>query len=95
MLNRKLPLKLDQKYTLEDIHELSKVALNRMCWRFDVSGWVGNVPNLLRKAIYNIPHFVGLYQSMHAEGQQILAFICEYAGSPVTVEQVHKNFSAV
>lgn len=94
MLNRKLPLNLNQTYTLEDIHSLSKMALNRMCWRFDVSGWVGNVPNLLREAIANIPHFVGLYQAMSAEQQQVLAFVCEYAGSAVTLEKVYEGFSA-
>ncbi|MBP2628015.1 MAG: hypothetical protein H6Q68_2726 [Firmicutes bacterium] len=93
MLNRKLPLNLNKTYTLEDIHILSKNALNRMCWRFDVSGWVGNVPNLLREAISNIPHFIGLYHSLDGERQMILAFLCEHAGRPVPMEDVYKHFS--
>lgn len=94
MLNRKLPLKLNETYTLEDIHVLNKMALNRMCWRFDVSGWVGNVPNLLREAISNIPHFLGLYKSMGLKQQEILAFVCENAGTPVRIEEVHEKFSS-
>ena len=94
MLNRKLPLNLNQEYSLEDIHGLSKMALNRMCWRFDVSGWVGNVPNLLREAISNIPHFVELYKEMSPEQQKILTFVCEYAGTPVEMERVYQEFSA-
>lgn len=84
---------MNQKYSLEDIHELSKMALNRMCWRFDVSGWVGNVPNLLREAISNIPHFVELYQSMSPDEQKILTFVCEDAGTPVVMEVIYKAFS--
>lgn len=95
MLNRKLPLQLNQTYTLEDIHALSKMALNRMCWRFDVSGWVGNVPNLLREAIANIPHFVELYRGMNENQQRILRFVCEEAGVPVTVAMVCQEFSKV
>ena len=93
MLNSKLPFNLDKTYTLEDIHLLSKTALNRMCWRFDVSGWVGNVPTLLREAICNIPHFIGLYHSLDTERQLILTFLCEYAGSPVAIEDVYQHFS--
>ena len=93
MLNSKLPFILNKTYTMEDIHLLSKTALNRMCWRFDVSGWVGNVPDLLREAISNIPHFIGLYQSLGSERQMILTFLCEYAGSPVAIEDVYKHFS--
>lgn len=93
MLNKKLPLNPSKTYTLEDIHILSKTALNRMCWRFDVSGWVGNVPNLLREAISNIPHFIGLYHSLGAERQMILVFLCEYAGRPVAIEDVYEHFS--
>jgi len=93
VLNKKLPLELNKTYTLENIHMLSKTALNRMCWRFDVSGWVGNVPDLLREAISNIPHFIGLYQSLGRERQLILAFLCEYAGRPVAVKDVSKHFS--
>ena len=94
MLNRKLPLDLDQRYSLEDIHGLSKMALNRMCWRFDVSGWVGNVPNLLREAISNIPHFVELYKEMNLQQQKILTFVCEWAGSPVVMEKIYQEFAA-
>ena len=93
MLNSKLPFSLNKTYTLEDIHNLSKTALNRMCWRFDVSGWVGNVPDLLREAISNIPHFIGLYHSLDESRQIILTFLCEYAGSPVGIEEVYKHFS--
>lgn len=94
MLNRKLPLHLDLEYSLEDIHELSKMALNRMCWRFDVSGWVGNVPKLLRDAISNIPHFVELYKGMNSAQQKVLTFVCEDAGYPVIMERVYQNFAA-
>jgi len=92
VLNRKLPLSLNKTYTLEDIHILSKTALNRMCWRFDVSGWVGNVPNLLREAISNIPHFIGLYHSLGKSEQMMLVFLCEYAGRPVAIEDVYQHF---
>ena len=94
MLNRKLPLIISKTYTLEDIHLLSKTALNRMCWRFDVSGWVGNVPDLLREAISNIPHFIGLYASLSESQQQILAYLCEYAGRPVAIENIYSHFAA-
>jgi len=93
VLSKKLPLNLNKTYTLEDIHILSKTALNRMCWRFDVSGWVGNVPNLLREAISNIPHFIGLYHSLGTERQMILTFLCESAGRPVAIADVYKHFS--
>lgn len=93
MLNRKLQINLGQEYSLEDIHGLSKMALNRMCWRFDVSGWVGNVPNLLREAISNIPHFVELYKGMSPEQQKVLTFVCEDAGYPVTMERVYQEFA--
>jgi len=93
VLNKKLPLDINKTYTLEDIHFLSKTALNRMCWRFDVSGWVGNVPNLLSEAISNIPHFIGLYQSLGGERQMILAFLCQYAGCPVDIEGVYQYFA--
>ena len=92
MLNRKLELDVNQTYTLEDIHLLSKTALNRMCWRFDVSGWVGNVPSLLREAISNIPHFIGLYHSLGEERQMVLTFLCEYAGRPVGIEDIYQHF---
>jgi hypothetical protein len=77
---------------LEEIHLLSRTALNRMCWRFDVSGWVGNVPNLLREAITNIPHFIGLFHSLGTERQMILAFLCEHAGRPVAMEEIYQHF---
>ena len=93
MLNRKVPLLLNKIYTLEEIYQLSKTALNRMCWRFDVSGWVGNVPKLLREAISNIPRFADLYQSLGAEEQRILAFVCEGVGSVVPMEAIYKEFA--
>lgn len=92
MLSRKLPLILNKTYTLEELHVLSKTVLNKMCWRFDVSGWVGNVPNLLRDAIANIPRFLGLYHALSSEQQEVLCFLCEYAGRPVIVEDVYKQF---
>ncbi|MBC8015990.1 MAG: helicase-associated domain-containing protein [Sporomusaceae bacterium] len=92
VLSRKLPLVLNKTYTLEELHVLSKTVLNKMCWRFDVSGWVGNVPNLLRDAIANIPRFLGLYHVLSPEQQAVLCFLCEYAGRPVAVDDVYKNF---
>jgi len=94
VLNRKVPLLFNKIYTLEDIYQLSKTALNRMCWRFDVSGWVGNVPNLLRDAIANIPRFADLYQSLDVEEQQILNYACECAGSVVPMEEIYNHFTA-
>lgn len=93
MLNKKLPLTMHKTYTLEEIHSLRATALNRMCWRFDVSGWVGNVPNLLRDAISNIPRFMGLYDSLTLEKQLIITFLCEYAGRPIEMEEVYQYFS--
>jgi len=93
VLNKKLPLRLDTVYTLEAIHLLSTMALNRMCWRFDVSGWVGNVPSLLREAICNIPRFMGLYHLLTIEQQAILSALCESAGSAALVESLYQQFS--
>ncbi len=84
---------MDITYTLEDLHLLRATALNRMCWRFDVSGWVGNVPNLLREAISNIPRFIGLYNSLSGEKQLILTFLCEDAGRLITMEEICKKLS--
>ena len=92
MLSRKLPLILNKTYTLEELHALSKTVLNKMCWRFDVSGWVGNVPNLLRDAIANIPRFLGLYHALSQEQQEVMCFLCECPGRPVVVDDVYKQF---
>lgn len=93
MLNKRLSLDVSKIYTLEEIHSLRGTALNRMCWRFDVSGWVGNVPNLLREAISNIPCFMGLYNSLSVEKQLIITFLCEDAGRPMEMDALYKNFS--
>ncbi|WP_378953894.1 hypothetical protein [Pelosinus sp. sgz500959] len=93
MVNKKLPLDMDKTYTLEDLHLMRATALNRMCWRFDVSGWVGNVPNLLHEAICNIPRFMGLYNALSLEKQLIITFLCEYAGCPIKIEKIYEYFS--
>lgn len=90
--NKILPLQLDKVYTLEEIYALNKMILNKMCWLFDVSGWVGNVPNLLREAIYHIPHFADIYHGLREEQQNILVFLCEAAGKPIAVQEVYEHF---
>jgi len=94
VLNKKLPLIPNKTYALEDIYTLSKTILNKMCWRFDVSGWVGNVPNLLRDAISNIPRFASLYSLLSEEQQEVLSFLCESAGRPVLVSEIKQHFSS-
>jgi hypothetical protein len=91
--NKKLPLSTDETYKLEDIYTLNRTALNKMCWLFDVSGWVGNVPNLLREAIFHIPRFAGVYQALREEQQRILSFLCESIGRPVNITHVYEYFS--
>jgi hypothetical protein len=91
--NKILPLQLDKVYTLEEIYSLNKTILNKMCWLFDVSGWVGNVPNLLREAIYHIPRFAGIFHGLREEQQSILAFLCETAGKPVAIQQMYDHFT--
>lgn len=93
MLTKRLPLIVDKVYTLEEIHLLRTTALNRMCWRFDVSGWVGNVPNLLREAISNIPRFMGLYNSLSVEKQLVITFLSQSAGRPLELEALYKEFA--
>ena len=86
LLNKRLSLEVDEKYTLEKIYALDKTALNKMCWLFDVSGWVGDVPRLLREAIFHIPRFAGVYQALSEEEQSIVDFLCDLAGIPVKNE---------
>lgn len=90
--NIKLSLLLDKAYTLEEIYTLNKTVLNKMCWLFDVSGWVGNVPNLLREAIFHIPRFTGVYHLLREEQKSIMNFLCESAGKPVAMNQVYEHF---
>jgi hypothetical protein len=90
--NKKLSLLLDKAYTLEEIYTLNKTVLNKMCWLFDVSGWVGNVPNLLREAIFHIPRFAGVYQPLREEQKSIMIFLCGSDGRPVAMNQVYEHF---
>ncbi len=92
--NKKLSLRLDHAYTLEEIYALNKTALNKICWLFDVSGWVGNVPKLLREAIFHIPRFAGVYHELREEEQSIMAFLCEFAGKPVAMNQIYEKYSS-
>lgn len=93
LLNKRLSLEMDEKYTLEKIYALDKTALNKMCWLFDVSGWVGDVPRLLREAIFHIPRFAGVYQALNEEEQMIVEFLCDSAGIPVPVQQIYEKFT--
>jgi hypothetical protein len=90
--NKKLSLLLDKAYTLEEVYTLNKTVLNRMCWLFDVSGWVGNVPNLLREAIFHIPRFAGVYHLLREEQKSIMNFLCESGGKPIAINQVYEHF---
>lgn len=90
--NHKLSLRLDKTYTLEEIYALNKTALTKMCWLFDVSGWVGDVPKLLHEAISHIPRFSSAYHALEEKQQSILAFLSASGGKPVPVELVYKEY---